>query len=107
MKAGTLNHRIHFYDMQQVPDGYGGSEPREYEVYATNANVRPLRQDRSVQGNQSVLTGGYEIYFRYRPDITPNKLWSIRYKNELLTISSIQQWEEDRKMWFIIAMAKV
>jgi len=106
LKAGKLNHRIVFIQYVQTPDGAGGSTPTEKTVYWTQANVRPLRQYRSVQANQQVLQGGYELYFRYRPDVVINKLWHIRYKAEYLTISSIQQWNEDRRMWFVIAMVK-
>lgn len=106
MKAGKLNHHILFVSYTQIADGHGSSVPQVKTEYRTQAHLKPLRQDRSVQVNQQVLQGGYEVYFRYRRDVQINKLWFIRYLNMELTINSIQQWDEDRRMWFVIAMVK-
>jgi SPP1 family predicted phage head-tail adaptor len=104
LNSGSLNHRITFFEYIQTSDGHGGSAPAKSNIFTTNANVKPLRQDRTVIGNQSELTGGYQIYIRYRRDIQPDKLFYIDYRGNILTISSIQQSDEDREMWLIIAM---
>lgn len=107
MRSGRLNYRIEFYTYGNASDGSGGSRPTPRTSYwVTNANVKPLGQDRTVQGNQSDLIGGYQITVRYRRDKTPVKTMFIDYKGLELTINSITQSEEDREMWFIIAMRK-
>ena len=107
MKAGALNSRIQFISYTQTSDGAGGSLPSSAQVIqTTNANVQPLKQDRTVEGNQQVLRGGYQIYIRYRRDFTPIKTYDIKYKDILITISSIQQSMEDRQMWLIIGLVK-
>lgn len=107
MRAGRLNNRIEFYHYTSSQDGYGGQQPVTHVTdLTTNANVKPLNQDRTIQANQQVLVGGYQISIRYRQDFTPLKTMFIKYKNIDLTISSISQSEEDREMWFIIAMVK-
>jgi len=105
MKAGKLNSRIEFYHYTTPTDGSGGTLPEVKTVdLATNANIKPLGQDRTVQANQSELIGGYQVYVRYRRDFTPLKTMFIGYKDLELSISSISQSDEDREMWFIIAM---
>jgi len=107
MRAGKLNSRIEFYHFTTPADGYGGTLPTiKVSDLVTNANVRPLRQDRTVQANQSDLIGGYEITVRYRRDFTPLKTMFIQYQDITLTVSSISQSEEDRQMWSIIGMVK-
>ena len=78
MKAGQLNHRIEFVKVVQTAVAGGGTEP-SYETYlTTNANVEPLKQDRTEVGNQSALMGGYTIICRYRRDKYPDKTMLIR-----------------------------
>lgn len=104
MRSGKLNSRIDFISYPQIADGSGGSKPGEPVYRTTNANVTPLKQDRTVEGNQQVLKGGYQILIRYRRDFVPLKTMDIRYKDEIITISSIQQYNEDRQMWLIIGL---
>jgi len=107
MRSGALNSRIQFITYAQVSDGAGGSIPSAPTVaLETNANVTPLKQDRTVEGNQQILKGGYSILTRYRRDFTPLKTMDIKYRDILITISSIQQSMEDRQMWLIIGLVK-
>jgi SPP1 family predicted phage head-tail adaptor len=106
LKAGALNYRVTFWHNTQLADGAGGSKPTRVDIRTTNAHVRPLRQDRTLQANQGDLIGGYEIYIRYRVDFTPLKTMFIDYRGITLSINSVQQWDEDREVWFIVGMVK-
>lgn len=107
MNAGKLDKQIKFVKYKQAKDGSGGSTPVPEVVYTTNASVKPLKQQRTVQANQSQLQGGYELWFRWRPDVTPLQTWDIQYNGKVLTINSIELMGEDKqKGWFIIAMHK-
>lgn len=104
MNASQLAHRITFFEYAQANDGAGGTMPTRRDFYSTNAKVTHLKQSRTVQGNQERLTGGYEIYINWRPDMTPQPDWFVDYKGKLLTVTSVVDVNEERKWWHIIAV---
>lgn len=107
VRSGELRYKIKFVEFPQERVPGGGSLPTTRNPFTLDeswSKVTPLKNVRTVQANQEVLNSGYEIIVRYKRNFTPLKTMFIKYKDLVMTITSIQQYDENREFWQIIAM---
>ena len=87
--AFKYNHLVSFWNQVSTPDGYGGFEVKYQKVFDDYAFVITKDEKRTLQESQVILDGYYEVYMRYRADISILKSQNIKLKDKNLTIHSI------------------
>jgi len=87
--AYKYNQLISFWDIVNTPDGYGGSEVKYRKLFDDYAYVVTKDEKRTLQESQIILDGYFEIYLRFRNDISILKTQNIKLKDKNLTIQSI------------------
>lgn len=94
--AGRLRHKISFYKVSQVDDGYGGTTSTETKILDTWAG-----KDKMSGYNQMAFDAGAnvfnnDLYFviRNRKDFYPKKDMIIKYKNNKYTILGVVEMDD-------------
>lgn len=96
--------RIQFYSLLTTSDGAGGSIPGEVLYWDTRAEVAPLKNSRTLEGNQMALNQGFTFRIAYRSDKAVEQSMILKYNGRTLTISSVEDIKEHRKELLIVAM---
>lgn len=96
--------RVQFYSLLGTSDGAGGTIPGEALYWDTRAEVTPLKNSRTLEGNQMALDQGFTFKVAYRSDKTVEQSMILKYNSRTLTISSVEDVKEYRKFLFIVAM---
>ncbi|RZK73161.1 MAG: hypothetical protein EOO92_18935, partial [Pedobacter sp.] len=92
--AYKYNQLVEFWITRATPDLSGGSYI-SYELdFEDFASIITKDEKRVLQESQIVLDGYYEIYLRFRPDISIDKKHNIKLKGKNLTIHSIVNMNE-------------
>jgi|GEM_PF-1011916 len=87
--ANKYNQLVEFWITRATPDQAGGSYI-SYELdFDDFASVITKDEKRMLQESQIVLDGYFEIYLRFRPDVSIAKKHNIKLKDKNLTIHSI------------------
>jgi len=88
INSGQLNQRIEIYASEDQDNGSGGTNPMSILYWSTNAQVLPLKSNRSLQANQELLKDGFKFTIRDRNDKTIHPYMQIKYRGSWLTIQS-------------------
>lgn len=101
--AKKYSQLIEFYKENKVSNGQGGSYG-SYELdFSDFAYVITKDETRTTQEGQLILEGFYEIYLRFRSDVSILKSHQIKMKNKSLTVHSIINVDELNKEIKLIA----
>ena len=92
--ARKYNHLVEFW----IKDN--GVYSVDFSDYA---HVKTKDETRTLQENQIILEGFYELYLRFRSDVTITKSHSIKMNDKVLTIHSIVNVNEANKEMKLIA----
>jgi len=87
--ANRYNQLIQFWSVSTIGDGAGGTLPRYSLDFEDYASVITKDEKRTLQESQIILDGYFEIYLRYRSDISISKKHNIKMRGKDLTIHSI------------------
>jgi len=101
--AKKYNQLIEFWSTNQVSNGQGGSYVHYTLDFADYAHIITKDESRSLQEGQLILEGYYEIYLRFRSDISILKSHNIKMKGKNLTIHSIVNIDELNKEFKLIS----
>lgn len=100
--AYKYNQLIEFWSLVTVGDGTGGTYPKYTLDFEDYAFIVTKDEKRTLQESQIILDGYYEVYLRFRPDISINKKHNIKLKGKDLTIHSIVNVNELDKEYKLI-----
>ncbi|MBE9598751.1 hypothetical protein [Pedobacter sp. MC2016-24] len=101
--AVKYSQLIEFWKVNKVSNGQGGSYSSYTLDFADYAYVVTKDESKTLQEGQLILEGFYEIYLRYRLDISILKSHQIKLKSKNLTIHSIVNVDELNKEYKLIA----
>jgi Phage head-tail joining protein. len=92
--AVKYNQILEFWKSNKVSNGQGGSYGSHDLDFTDYGYVITKDETRTLQEGQLILEGFYEIYLRFRSDISITKSHIIKLKNKSLTIHSIVNVDE-------------
>ncbi|SDJ95921.1 hypothetical protein SAMN04487898_105154 [Pedobacter sp. ok626] len=101
--AKKYSQLIEFWKENKVPNGQGGSFATYMLDFPDYAHIVTKDETKTLQEGQLILEGFYEIYLRYRFDISILKSHQIKLKGRNLTIHSIVNVDELNKEYKLIA----
>jgi len=101
--AKKYNQLIEFWSTNQVSNGQGGTYVHYTLDFSDYAHIITKDETRTLQEGQLILEGYYEIYLRFRSDISILKSHNIKMKGKNLTIHSIINIDELNKEFKLIA----
>lgn len=101
--AKKYSQLIEFRKENKVSNGQGGSYATYMLDFEDYACVVTKDETRTTQDGQLILEGFYEIYLRYRSDVSILKSHYIKLKGKNLTIHSIINVDELNKEIKLIA----
>ncbi|MEJ5962811.1 phage head completion protein [Pedobacter immunditicola] len=101
--AKKYNQLIEFWSTNQVSNGQGGTYVHYMLDFADYAHIITKDETRTLQEGQLILEGYFEVYLRYRSDISIAKSHNIKMKGKNLTIHSIVNIDELNKEFKLIA----
>lgn len=88
---------IEFWKPNKVSNGQGGSYTNYVLDFSDYACIITKDETKTLQEGQIILEGFYEIYIRYRSDVSILKSHIIKFKNKSLMIHSIINVDELNK----------
>lgn len=101
--AKKYSQLIEFWKENKVSNGQGGTHVSYTLDFADYACVVTKDETRTLQEGQLILEGFYEIYLRFRSDVSILKSHQIKLKEKSLTIHSIINVDELNKEIKLIA----
>ena len=102
MNFGKYDQKIEFISYDNVPDGYGGTEPTETLVLSTYAHIRQLVSRDGVEALQMVFSSNYQAFIQIREGFTPSVAMMAKYRGEVYKIAGvIKRMERTSKEWVI------
>ena len=101
--AKKYNELVEFWSTVKTSNGQGGTYVKYTLDFSYYANVKIENETRNLQEGQLILEGYYEIYLRFRNDISISKSHNIKMKGKNLTIHSIINVDELNKEFKLIA----
>jgi hypothetical protein len=87
--AKKYSHALEFWKSESVSNGQGGTYSKYELDFADYACIVTKDETKTLQEGQLILEGFYEVYLRFRSDITITKSHLIKFKNMNLTVHSI------------------
>ena len=94
--AGRLRHKISFWQISQVDDGYGGTTPTETKILDTWAG-----KDKPSGYNQMTVDAGANLFdndayfvIRNRKNFYPTKDMRVRHNGNNYTIIGVVQMDD-------------
>ena len=102
MNFGKYDQKVDFISYDNVPDGYGGTEPTETLVLSTYASVRQLRGNDGVEASQMVFPNTYQLMVQVRKGFTPTVAMMVKYRDVVYKISGVmRKYERMSQEWVI------
>lgn len=102
MNFGKYDQRIDFVSYNNVPDGYGGTEPTETLVLSTYAHVRQLGSRDSVEASQMLFATTYQAFIQIREGFTPSVAMMAKYRGDVYKIAGVvKRMERTSKEWVV------
>ena len=95
--AKKYNQLIEFWIANNISNGQGGFYSSYTLDFVDYAHVKTKDETRTLQENQLILEGYYEVYLRFRDDVNITKSHNIKMKGKDLTIHSIVNIDELNK----------
>ena len=89
MNFGKYDQKVDFISYDNVPDGYGGTEPQETLVLSTFASVRQLRGNDGVEASQMVFPNSFQLMVQVREGFTPTVAMMVKYRDVVYKISGV------------------
>jgi len=94
---------LEFWKSNKVSNGQGGFNAIHELDFSDYGCIISKDETRTLQEGQIILEGFFEIYLRYRSDVSISKSHLIKLKNKSLTIHSIINVDEMNKEIKLIA----
>ena len=101
--AKKYNQLVEFWSADNISNGQGGTYVKYLLAFGDYAYIKTKDETRTLQENQLILEGYFEIYLRYRSDISILKSQNIKMNGKNLTIHSIVNVNELNKEIKLIA----
>ena len=104
MRIGKLRQRVLIARFLTThPDGAGGTLPEKKDVGETWANITPMRGARLFEYNKIVQATWYDVTLRFRESVPFTKDLAIEYRGRFLTIHSVLNQDEKRRVLNVAA----
>lgn len=91
MNFGKYDQKVDFISYENVPDGYGGTEPDETLVLSTFASVRQLRGNDGTEASQLVFQNTFQLMVQVREGFTPTVGMMVKYRDVVYKISGVMK----------------
>ena len=102
MNFGKYDQKVDFISYDNVPDGYGGTEPQETLVLSTFASVRQTRGGDGVEASQMVFPNSFQIMVQVREGFTPTVAMMVKYRDVVYKIAGVmKKYERLSQEWVI------
>ena len=108
IKAGKYDQKVSFVTFQNIPDGFGGTNPTRSNVLTTFAWVKQISGSNDLEQAQLTLPATYKIGVQIRSGFNPNVAMLVNYRAKDYKISGIEKKEErNAKEWIITIVGNV
>lgn len=100
MKFGKYDQKVDFISYDNIPDGYGGTEPEETLLLSTFASVRQLRGNDGVEASQMVFPNTFQLMVQVREGFTPTVAMMVKYRDVVYKIAGVtKKYERLSQEW--------
>jgi SPP1 family predicted phage head-tail adaptor len=98
MRIGKLSKRVTLIEYITTSDGAGGTTAIPTDLLETWANITPVRGQRLFEYNKIIQGSWYDVTLRFREAIPVSKKLALGYQGRHLTIHSVLNKDEKRRV---------